>query len=202
MDFKKHFEKSWQVFTAFLPSLLISTVILLGASMLTLGILAPVLTAGYMQSLLLAIREGRKPEIRDLFAEMHLFLPLIGFGILIGIAVFFGLAMLVLPGLVVILAVAFFCIYMLPLMTDQQYRLFEALQESSRMAMQQPITEHIAVVAVYLVLTSLGSSTGLGTLFTTPMATLFVLSVYEAKRIRLLPGSTDRGSADASPEKH
>ena len=133
---------------------------------------------------------------------MHLFLPLIGFGILIGIAVFFGLAMLVLPGLVVILAVAFFCIYMLPLMTDQQYRLFEALQESSRMAMQQPITEHIAVVAVYLVLTSLGSSTGLGTLFTTPMATLFVLSVYEAKRIRLLPGSTDRVSGDASPEKH
>ena len=198
MDFKQHFEKSWQVFTSFLPSLLISTVILLGASMLTLGILAPVLTAGYMQSLLLAIREGRKPEIKDLFSEMHLFLPLLGFGILIGIAVFLGLAMLVLPGLAVILAVAFFCIYMLPLMTDQQFRLFEALQESSRMAMQKPIAEHLAVVAVYLVLTSLGSSTGLGTLFTTPMATLFVLSVYEVKRIRLLPGS----GADSSSEKH
>ena len=109
--------------------------------------------------------------------------------------------MLVLPGLAVILAVAFFCIYMLPLMTDQQFRLFEALKESSRMAMQQPITEHLAVVAVYLVLTSLGSSTGLGSLFTTPMATLFVLSVYEAKRIRLLPGSTDRGTADSSAEE-
>ncbi|WP_035245627.1 hypothetical protein [Desulfogranum mediterraneum] len=201
MDFKLHFERSWQVFTTFLPSLLMVTVVLMGGSMLSLGILAPVLAAGYMQSLLLAVREGRKPEVRDLFGQMQLFLPLLGFGLLIALAVVVGLAMLVLPGLLVIVAVSFFCIYMLPLMTDRELGLFDALQESSRMAMEQPLSEHVAVVAVYLVLSSLGSSMVLGSLLTTPFATLFVLSVYEAKIVRQLPGpsATQQGPPPPPP---
>lgn len=196
MDFQLHFERSWKTFTAFLPGMLISTIVLLGGCILSFGVLAPVLTAGYMQSLLLAMREGRKPQVKDLFGQLHLFLPLLGFTLLIGIAVFFGLAMLVLPGLAIIVALAFFCMYLLPLMTDQKLGLVAALQESYRMAIQQPVSEHVAVVAVYLVLTSLGSSTGLGSLITTPFASLFVVSVYEVKRVRLLPGSSSFSSDD------
>lgn len=188
MDFRNHFEASWRLFTTFLPSLLLTTIVLIGASMISFGILAPVLTAGYMQSLLEALRSGRKPEVRDLFSQMHLFLPLLGFGILAGLAVFLGFAMLVLPGLAVVLAVTYFCMYMLPLMTDQQLGLFDAIQESSRMSMQKPVNEHLAVVAVYLVLTSIGGSTGLGCLFTVPFASLFVVSVYESKRTRQISG--------------
>ena len=187
MDFQYHFETSWRTFTSFLPAILLTTVVLIAGSILSLGFLAPVLTAGYMQSLLEALRDGRKPVIGDLFSTMHLFFPLLGFGLLIVLLIFVGFAFLVLPGLLLIVAISFFCMYMLPLMTDQDYRLFEAVQESSRMALDKPMGEHIAVVAVYLVLSSLGSSTGLGSLFTTPFATLFVVSVYEAKRRRLLP---------------
>lgn len=189
MDFKIHFENSWRVFTAYLPAMLISTIAMLAGSILSFGILAPVLSAGYMQSLLFALRESRKPELKDLILEMRLFLPLLGFSILIFLAVFIGLAMLVLPGLVVMLIICFFCMYMLPLMTDQDYALFDALRESYRMSVQKPVSEHLAVVVVYLVLTSVGTSTGLLSIVTTPFATLFVLSVYEAKRIRQLPGA-------------
>ncbi|NOQ46338.1 MAG: hypothetical protein GQ559_06655 [Desulfobulbaceae bacterium] len=199
MDFKFHFENAWKVFTTHLVALLISTIALVGVSIITLGIMAPVVTAGYMQSLLLAMRDGRKPEVRDLFAHMDLFLPLLGFAILVGLAIFVGLVMLVLPGLLVILAVAFFCMYMLPLMTDGGMSLFDALKESGRMAMQPPVSEHLVVIAVYLVLSSIGNSTGLGALFTQPFVTLFVLSVYETKLTRLLPGPQPQTGNEPSP---
>ncbi len=187
MDFGYHMERAWQVFARFLPSVLLLTLALIGMSMITLGIMAPVCTAGYMQSLLLALREDRRPEVRDLFSQMRLFFPLLGFGILVTLVLLTSFALLVLPGLLAMVAVSFACLYMIPLMTDQEMGLFEALAESWRMAVQKPLAEQFAVVAVYVVLTSIGNSTGLGALFTQPFATLFVLSVYEVKRRRLLP---------------
>jgi len=181
MDFKEQLEKTWKIFTEFLPAMLISTLALIGISVITLGILAPVATAGYMQSLLLAVRDRRKPEVKDLFSQMRLFLPLLGFAIVVGIALMVGFAMLVLPGIIMVLALAFFCLYMLPLMTDREMGLIEAVKESSRMAMEEPIAEHFVVVALYIGISAVGQSFILGTLFTQPFATLFILSVYVLK---------------------
>lgn len=187
MDFKEQLEKTWKVFTEFLPAMLISTLGLIGVSIISLGILAPVATAGYMQSLLLAVREKRKPEIKDLFSQMRLFLPLLGFSIVVGIALMVGFAMLVLPGIIMVLALAFFCLYMLPLMTDREMGLIEAVKESSRMAMEEPIAEHFVVVALYIGISAVGQSFILGTLFTQPFATLFILSVYVLKTEENIP---------------
>ncbi len=187
MDFKTHFEQSWTLFVAHLPALLISTLVLFAVSVISLGIMAPVLIAGYMQSLLLVVRDDRKPEVGDLFGQMRLFLPLLAFMLLAALVISVGFAMLVLPGIAVVIGLSFFCMYMLPLMTDQELGLIEALKESSNMALQAPVGEHVAVVAVFLVLNSIGNSTGIGVLFTQPFATLFVLSVYELKRRRMLP---------------
>ena len=96
MDFKEHFEHSWQVFTAFLVPVLINTLLLFGVSIITFGIMAPVVSAGYMQSLLLAMRDERKPEPGDLFKHMNLFLPLLGFTILFALAAGIGFLLLVL----------------------------------------------------------------------------------------------------------
>jgi len=197
MDFKTHFELSWKLFVANLAALLISTLVLLAVSVVSLGFMAPVMTAGYMQSLLLLVRENRKPEIRDLFGQMRLFFPLLVFTLAVALVIFLGLAMLVLPGIVVLIALTFFCMYMMPLMTDQNLGLVEAVKESGRMALQDPVGEHIAVIAVFLALNSIGNSTGIGVLFTQPFATLFVLSVYELKRRRILPSSQEK--ADNRP---
>jgi len=187
MDFKTHFEQSWNLFVSNLVILLISTLVLIAVSVISLGFMAPVMTAGYMHSLLLLVRDDRKPEIGDLFGQMRLFLPLLGFTLVAALVIFLGLAILVLPGIAAIVALTFFCMYMLPLMTDQNLGLVEALKESGRMALQAPVSEHIAVIAVFLVLNSIGNSTGIGVIFTQPFATLFVLSVYELKRQRMLP---------------
>ncbi len=202
MNFKNHFEQSWQVFTAFLAPILINTLVVLGVSVISLGIMAPVVSAGYMQSLLLALRDNRKPEIRDLFAHMNLFLPLLAAGFLLFLVAGLGFALLVLPGIVVVLAAAFFLTYMLPLMTDEQMGLFEAIRESSRMAMEDPVSEHLAVVAIYLVLGSIGNSTGIGALFTQPYSCLIVLSAYEQKRRLHLAGPVPADEHDqVSPEQ-
>ncbi|MGB5684955.1 MAG: hypothetical protein WBM35_04025, partial [Candidatus Electrothrix sp.] len=188
-DFKEHFERSWQVMLGNFAPILVNTLVMIVVSVASLGIMAPVVSAGYMQSLLLALRENRKPDVKDLFAHMDLFFPLLGFAALFVFLVLIGLAMVVLPGIALMLAGAFFLVYMLPLMTDQRLGLVEAVKESSRMALDDPIAEHIAVVAVLIILESIGSSVVFGTLLTHPYSCLFILSVYEAKRRRQITGA-------------
>lgn len=202
MDFKEQLEKTWQIFTGFLPAMLLNTIGLIGISFVTLGILAPVAFAGYMQSLLLAVREDRKPEIGDLFSQMRLFLPLLGFSLVVGIALMLGFAMLVLPGIIMVLALVFFCLYMLPLMTDRQMGLVDAVKESSRMALEEPVVEHFAVVALYIGITAVGQSFILGTLFTQPFATIFILLVYELKtKAEAVEPVQQQEAPTASPEQ-
>lgn len=179
MDFKYHLEETWKTFTEFLPGLLINTLALIGISFITFGIMAPVCIAGYVQSLLETIRDKRKPEVRDLFSQMDLFLPLLVFTILAGLVIMIGFAILILPGFLVIIALSFFCLYMLPLMTDENMNIIDAFKKSRDMALAEPITEHIVVVALYLGISTLGQSTILGFIFTQPFATLFILSTFQ-----------------------
>jgi membrane-anchored glycerophosphoryl diester phosphodiesterase (GDPDase) len=179
MDFKKHLEIAWNLTLKNLAMLILMTLVLLIVSTLTLGILAPVLKAGYFQSILMMVRNKRQPVIQDLFSQMNLFLPLFGFSILVFIAITVGFLLFVLPGIAVVCAIAFGCLYMLPLMTDQKLSLMDAIKKSWQMALQPNITDHIAVVIVFIGLISIGSSAALiGTLLTLPFATIFVLSVY------------------------
>ncbi len=69
--------------------------------------------------------------------------------------------------------------------------LIDAIRESSRLALTKPVADHLVVVAIYVGLVSLGQSVILGILFSLPLATLFVLSVYEVRvksRCRHHPG--------------
>lgn len=200
MDFKDLLEKSWKSFTEFLPALIVNTLVLLVVSLFTLGILAPVCTAGYTQSLLRSIRDKRKPEVGDLFSHMNLFLPLLAFFIVAGLAVFIGFLILVLPGIIAGIALYFFCLYLLPLMTDKGLGLIEAVKESSRMALEDPVVEHIAVVAIYIGITALGQVVPFGIIFTMPIATLFMLYAFEEKcgAEQTLP-EKNKGPAPAAP---
>ena len=182
MDFKKHILLAWNLTLRYVVSLVLITLVMSALSFITLGILAPVLTAGYMQSLLQALREGREPRIQDLFSQMRLFLPLLLFGIIVLVAVVVGFALLVLPGILVLFAIAFCCLYMLPLMTDAGLGLVDAVKESTSMAFQDNVAEHAVVVILFMIISAIGSSIFIGFLFTQPLATLFLLSVYEEKR--------------------
>ena len=185
MDFKKHLETAWKLTLKFIAPLILMTLVMFIVSFLTLGVLAPVTMAGYMQSILLMVRDGREPKIQDIFSQMRLFLPLLGFGIVVVIAIMIGFMLLVLPGIIVALAVSFSCLYMLPLMTDKKLGLIEAIKESYALATRGNILDHIVVMILFMGISGIGGSVFIGWLFTQPLATVFLLSTYEEKISRV-----------------
>ncbi len=181
MDFKKHLETAWNLTLKHIVNLLLMTLVMLVVSFLTLGILAPVTMAGYMHSILLMMRDGREPRIEDIFSQMRLFLPLLGFSIVVFIATMVGFMLLVLPGLAILIAITFGCLYMVPLMTDKQMGLIDAVKTSWQMAFKHNVADHVVVVILFVGLMAIGSAVFIGTLFTQPFATVFLISVYLEK---------------------
>jgi uncharacterized membrane protein len=131
-----------------------------------------------MHSILLLIREGREPKIQDIFSHMRLFFPLLLFGIVIFIITLIGIMLLFLPGVLFVLAISFCCIYMLPLMTDRNLGLIDAIKESFTMVTQEQLVDHVVVFILFVGISAIGSSVFIGSLFTQPLATLFLMSVY------------------------
>lgn len=182
MDVKSHLETAWELTLEFIAPLIIITLVMFAVWFVSFGILAPVTLAGYTQSLLKMLREGRDPRVKDLFSRMNLFLPLLGFSILTIIAVTVGFVFLVLPGILIGFLISFVCLYMIPLMTDKELGLFEAIKESYTMGVRKgSATEHIVVVIICLAITAIGSSIFIGALFTQPLVTIFLLSVYSER---------------------
>jgi hypothetical protein len=184
MNFKELIELAWSATIKNIVSLLILTVVFLGVSVLTMGILAPVAMAGYTQSILLMVRSGKEPKPRDVFSHMRLFFPLLGFGILAFIAVAIGYLFFVIPGILITIALMFYCIYMLPLMTDKELGIVDAIKESFAMVKQEDIVDHVVVVVLYSAVQMIGSTIVIGSLFTMPIATVFLMLVYERNKIR------------------
>jgi hypothetical protein len=181
MDFKVHAETAWENTLKFIGPVLILTLVQIVVSVCSLLILAPVTMAGYMQSLLRALREGREPDVKDLFSEMRLFLPLALFGFLVMMALMLGFTMLILPGILMTATLVFGTIYMVPLMTDKEMGIMDALKESWAMATREPWTDQIILTVLYLVIMSLGGSVFVAIFFAQPLATFLVLSVYEER---------------------
>ena len=184
MDFRKHFETAWQCTLQFIGPVLLLTLVQLVVVIISLGIFAPVTTAGYMHSLLRAMREGRAPEIGDLFSQMSLFFSLFLFFLLVMICTGIGFMLLILPGFAVALFIIFSTMYMIPLMTDRKTGLFESLKESWEMAIRQPITDQLVISVAYMVIMSLGGSVPFAILVAQPFAMFLLLSVYEERLAR------------------
>ena len=198
MDFKEHLKTSWENTLQFIVPVILLTLVQIVVITISLGILAPVTTAGYMQSLLLALREGREPKIGDLFSEMRLFLPLFIFGLLAMLLVMLGFVLLVLPGFLVAAFLVFASIYMIPLMTDRGLGLMDALKESWNMAVRKPVADQVILMVLYMVIISLGGSIAVAVLFTQPLATFLVLSVYE-ERLQGKQPAIEQGATPPPP---
>jgi membrane-anchored glycerophosphoryl diester phosphodiesterase (GDPDase) len=97
------------------------------------------------------------------------------------IAVVVGFFLLVLPGLAVVFAVTFGCLYLLPLMTDRKLNLVDAIKTSWKMAFDDSIADHIVAVILFMGLLSIGTSVFVGIVLTQPFAFVFLISVYLEK---------------------
>jgi uncharacterized membrane protein len=138
------------------------------------------------------VRDDRKPEVGDLFSQMRLFFPLFLLSILVAVVAFIGFSLLVLPGFAVLAFIAFAAFYLLPYMVDQKLGLFDALKASWQVAMQEPVSEHIIVVIIYVAIMSLGSSLWFAFLITQPMATFIMVEAYNQRVL----GNKSGGQSD------
>ena len=192
MDVKDLIVRSWQNTLNHIGPLLLITLVQLVLIIVSLGILAPVTTAGYVNSLMQVVRDDRKPEVGDLFSQMRLFFPLFLLSILVAVVAFIGFSLLVLPGFAVLAFIAFAAFYLLPYMVDRKLGLFDALKASWQAAMQEPVSEHIIVVIIYVAIMSLGSSFWFAFLITQPMATFIMVDAYNQRVL----GNQSGGQAD------
>ena len=200
MDFKDLVVRSWQNTLNHIGPLLLITLVQMVLIMVTLGILAPVTTAGYVNSLMQVVRDDRKPEVGDLFSQMRLFFPLFLLSILVAVVAFIGFSLLVLPGFAVLAFIAFAAFYLLPYMVDQKLGLFDALKASWQAAMQEPVSEHIIVVIIYVAIMSLGSSLWFAFLITQPMATFIMVEAYNQRVLgKNSGGQSDPDDIDMPP---
>jgi len=197
MDFKTHLEKAWSLTLKYVVPLILMTLVMIIAGVLTLGVLMPVMKAGYMQSVLMMVRSGREPRIQDLFSEMGLFLPLLGFGLSVCVLLMIGFSLFVLPGILIICGITYVCLYILPLMTDRKFSITDALKESFAMVTADDFMDHIITAILVLGIVSIGGSTFIGLLFVMPLATVFLMIVYEEKISRNPPRPP---AAEPSPE--
>lgn len=198
MDFKRHLEQAWTLTLREIKSLLLMTVVLGVVCVFSAGILGPWVMAGYMQSILRLIRSGREPKIQDLFSEVGLLLPLIGFGLAAVIVVYIGLSMVLVPGVLLSVGITFCCLYMLPLMTDRNFGLVDALKESVAIVTGEHLMDHVIVAILYMGISAIGGSVFIGWVFTQPLATLFLISVYEDH----VAGSASRTPPGPPPTDH
>ena len=187
IDFKTHAETAWQLTVQHLVSLLLLTLATAAVGALSLGLFAPAALAGYFQALLRLAREGREPRWQDVFSQAGLALPLLVFTLASGVLTAFAYALLILPGIAVALAISFSCIYVVPLMVDQGLGLIDAIVQSYRMATAGNHMDQLLVILVVIGLSSIGGSVMIGWMFTQPLATLFLASVYTWKAAQPLP---------------
>ena len=182
MNFKHHLERAWHLTLQNIVPLILMTLVMVVVSGLTLGILAMVTLAGYTKSILQLVRSGREPKMGDVFSEMRLFLPLLGYSIAVVIITAVGFALLFLPGVILACAIAWVSLYMLPLMVDRGMGVVEALKESfGIVSAREDIMDHIVLLILLVGISAVGSSVFIGWLFTQPFAMILLLSVYEEK---------------------
>lgn len=179
MDYKRYLEEAWRLTLREIKPLLLMTLVFGVVCIFSAGILAPWALAGYMQSILRLVRSGREPRIQDIFSEVGLLLPLIGFGLVVVIVVYIGLSMVLVPGMLLSIGITFCCLYMLPLMTDRNFGLVDAVKESVAIVTGKHLMDHVIVAILYMGISAIGGSVFIGWVFTQPLATLFLMSVYE-----------------------
>lgn len=179
MNFKELVESTLNQSMKNIAPLIILTVVFVGLSTISLGILAPVMFAGYTASLLDMIRTGKEPGPKDVFSRINLFLPLTLFAVALSVAAAIGFLFFFLPGLILLIVITFYLIYMIPSMVDRNLEVVDAIKQSIALVRRADLFDHIIIIVIYSVVQILGGSTLLGMVISMPLSTIFLLLAYD-----------------------
>jgi uncharacterized membrane protein len=117
------------------------------------------------------VRDGRRPEVRDVFAGLDRFWSYAAAALVLVLLV--GLASLTVVGG---FALATIWLYVFPLMVDRDLGLGEALKTSRDMVMRSGFWEHLALVVVLFVVVSVAN--GALAILAAPFVVVAVTAAY------------------------
>lgn len=174
MDIGKHFLAAWEVYTKNFVILVVAMAIVFVLSLVTIGIMVPVLLPAY-QMMFLRLKHGEAVTTNDLFLYVNKFGRLFITFIIIGGLTFVGTIFLVVPG--VMIATLF--MYSLLLIAEDDLSIMEALKKSSDIVIARGFWIHILFFLVAVLIGSMGSVFyWIGTIFTQPLALGAMANAY------------------------
>lgn len=174
MHYEKTANKVIDVFKTHWVVLVTGTLVVFALGFITLGLLFGPLAAG-LGSMFIKAKAGKKPVFNDLFQFNSKFIPMAIMGLLIGIAVSFGLALLILPGLLL----AALWMYSIYAMAYDGKSIGESMKASWQMVLKTGLWQHVVILLVIGALNSIGGAIVAGILVTFPLSIGFLALTYE-----------------------
>jgi len=171
LDIGLVFKQAWHLFVKDIGALVIGSLIVGALSILTLGILAGPLAAGLYGMVVKRVRDGQQPAVGDVFGQLSRFWSFFAAALVLGILI--GLASLTVIGGILLATI---WLYVFPLMVDRGMGLGEAMSESYRLVKQAGFWQHLALIIVFVALTSLAN--GWLSILATPFLVVAVAAGY------------------------
>lgn len=160
-----------RLFVKDLAPLLIAALVAGALSVLSLGILAGPLFAGLYGMVIGRVRDGRRPEVGDVFAGLARFWSYAAAAL--ALVVLVGLASITIVGGFVLATI---WLYVLPLMVDRGLGVGEAMKASKDLVLQAGFWEHLALVVVLFVVLSVAN--GALAVIAVPFVVVAVTAAY------------------------
>ncbi len=203
LDIGKCFTDAWEVYKVNILILILSALIFQVISLFTLLILSGPLFGGYCFMTMNAMRKAdKKVELNDMFKMLGKFWPLLGLFFLQGIAIFAGLLLLIVPG---ILLMALW-LYTYFIMVDKNKGVMDSLKASWNLVKCKGLRINLALAIIYLVLSGVsGQIPVVGWLINiilVPFGILLITSAYLQQTVQVTASSDEnRPFADVPEEE-
>jgi hypothetical protein len=160
-----------RLFVKDLAPLLIAALIAGALGVLTLGILAGPLFAGLYGMVIGRVRDGRQPEVGDVFSGLERFWSYAGAALVLVVLV--ALASITIVGGFLLATI---WLYVFPLMVDRGLGMGEAMKQSKDLVMRAGFWEHLALVLVLFVIVSVAN--GALAILAAPFVVVAVTAAY------------------------
>lgn len=174
MNYEKAVNKSIDVFKEHWVVLVVGTLVVFALGCITLGLLFGPLSAG-LGSMFLKAKAGKKPVFNDLFQYNSKFILMAIMGLIVGIAVCFGLVLLIVPGILL----ATLWMYAIYAMAYDNKGIGDSMKSSWDMVMKTGMWQHVVILLAIGIFNSIGGAVVVGTLITFPLSIGFLAMVYE-----------------------
>ncbi len=171
LDIGLALKQAMRLFVKDLAPLIIAALIAGLLGVLTLGILAGPLFAGLYGMVIGRVRDGRRPEVGDVFDGLDRFWSYAGAALVLVVLV--GLASITIVGGFLLATI---WLYVFPLMVDHRLGLGEAMKASKDLVVRTGFWEHLALVIVLFVIVSVGN--GALAILAVPFTVVVVAAAY------------------------